>query len=139
MRCCHPLVLADMTELFAWDVALTGNTAGCSVEDGAGMPEGQCPTHFRPLFKDIAKNYPACGMLRPQYADEEFNRLLSGQDRIIGIVRREALAAGFPALFELVRKCEWMRIPSDFLPLLKALRAKARIPLRCIEVTHRIC
>ena len=114
--------------------ALIGNNAGCSVEDSTGTPEGQCPMQFRPLLKGIAKNYPTSGMLGSRYADEEFNRLLSGQDRIIGVARREALADGFPALFEVVRSCEWQRIPLDFLPLLKALRAKARIPLRCAQV-----
>ena len=122
-----------------WDPALIGSNAGCSVEGGASTLEGQCPLQFRPLFKGIAKNYPTSGMLGSRYAAEEFNRLLSGQDRIIGVARREALAAGFPALFEVVRSCEWQRIPSEFLPLLKALRAKARIPLRCTEVSARNC
>ena len=134
-----PLILAYHQVLCSvchriWDPAQIGSNAGCSVEGGAGTPEGQCPLQFRPLFKGIAKNYPTSGMLGSHYAAEDFTRLLSGQDRIIGVARREALAAGFPALFEVVRNCEWQRIPSGFLPLLKALRAKARIPLRCAEV-----
>lgn len=66
-----------------------------------GTSGGQCPLQFRPLFKGIAKNYPSSGMLQSGYADEDFKRLLSGEDRIIGIARREALAAGFPALLRL--------------------------------------
>ena len=104
------------------------------MEEGAGTPWTQCPMQFRPLFKGIAKNYPTSGMLETRYADETFDRLLSGQDRIISVGRREALAAGFPSLFEVVSSCGWKRIPREFVPLLKALREKARIPLRCAEV-----
>lgn len=110
------------------------NGACCSMEDSAAIYESQCPARFRPLFKAIAKNYPTSGMLESQYANELFKRLLSGEDRIISVARREALAAAFPALFEVVRSCAWMRIPGELVPLLKALRAKARIPLQCPEV-----
>ena len=110
------------------------HAACCSAEDSGHLPELRCPSEFRPLFKGVAKNYPTSGMLESWYAHEEFKRLLSGEDRIIGVTRREALAAGFPALFEVVRSCAWTHIPVELVPLLKALRAKARIPLQCAEV-----
>jgi hypothetical protein len=104
------------------------------MEDSKAIHESQCPAQYRPLFKAIAKNYPTSGMLESQYANDVFKRLLSGEDRIISVTRREALAAGFPTLFEVVRSCAWKRIPREFVPLLKTLRAKARIPLQCPEV-----
>ena len=95
----------------------------------------RCPRQYRPLFKSIAKNYPASGMISPVYAAEQLGRLLHGQNRMIGVDRKQALAAGFPALHEVASECHWSVIPSAMLPVLRSLRTKARIPLQCAEVS----
>ena len=53
--------------------------------------------------------------------------------------RKQALAAGFPALHEVASECHWSVIPSALLPVLRSLRTKARIPLQCAEVSSASC
>lgn len=95
----------------------------------------RCPQQYRPLFESIAKNYPASGMISPVYAAEQLGRLLHGQNRMLGVDRKQALAAGFPALHEVASECQWSVIPLALLPVLRSSRTKARIPLQCAEVS----
>ncbi|KAK9917089.1 hypothetical protein WJX75_000796 [Coccomyxa subellipsoidea] len=94
----------------------------------------QCPLELRPLFKSMAKNYPASGMLTPSYACDRFQRLIRGNNRSITAERKRILAEGFPALHEVVSSCGWTRLPSFLLEMLQGVATKAAIPGRCPEV-----
>ena len=87
----------------------------------------QCPHELQPLFRSVAKNYPASGMLDPS------------ANRRLTLEEKQLLAEGFPALHEVAARSSWLRIPEKMLPLLRVLRRKSCAAASCTEVGALLC
>lgn len=96
--------------------------------------EMTCLQEYSRLLEALAKNYPASGLVSPDYAATELTALLS-QSRLLAVPDSQGMQQGFPELFAVLEKRRWERIPESWKPFLSQLAQRACRPQSCPQVT----